>query len=131
MAHPDGLLVRRALEQARRRHARNRRRAVLTCLRVPDHATEVDGHDLLTVAEPEYGNAQLEHARIDIRRIIRVDARRTTRQDERRGVLGGQLGCWDIAGDDLGIDAQVAHPARDELAVLGPEIQHENGLRTC
>jgi hypothetical protein len=38
------------------------RRAVLALLGVADLAAQLDGHDLLAIAEAEHGDAQLEDA---------------------------------------------------------------------
>ncbi len=42
------------------------------------------------------------------------------------GTQRAQFGGRQIVGTDFGIDADLAHPARDQLGVLGPKIQNQD-----
>jgi hypothetical protein len=91
-----------------------------------DPAAELLAHHLLAVADAKYRNAGLEH---DLRRAGAVGlgcGGRAAGQDHRlrlhapEGVLGG------LERDDLGIDAGLAHAARDQLRHLAAEIDDED-----
>ena len=128
VAHPDRLLLGRPVEQARWGNARYRRRTVLPHLGAADHSAERLCHDLLSIAETQHRQFQLEHGRIDAWRIFRINACRTARQDDGRRLGCRNLGSWSIARHDLRIDAQIAHATRDELSVLRAEIEDDYPL---
>ena len=96
----------------------------------PTVPPSVDGHDLLPVAEARApGMPSFEDLGVERGRVIGVHARGPARQDDgRRGsqrahFLGGY-----VARHDLGVHVQIAHAARDELPVLGSEIDDDDFL---
>ena len=128
MAHPDGLLRRRAVQDAALALAREAGRAVLALLGVADLAAELDGHDLLAVAEAKDRHAELEDARVQVGRVVGVHRGGAAGEDHRGRTLLRELGRGDVTGEDLGVDVQVTHPAGDELPILGAEIQNRDKL---
>ena len=115
VAHPHRLLDGRlAVQQGRPLVApRQRRGSVLALLGVAHGAAQRDGHNLLAVAEAQHGNAQLEDARIDGRRVLGVHAGRPARQDDGRGRELAHLLGGDVARDDFRVHVQIAHAAGD------------------
>ena len=129
VAHPHGLLVRRVREQPRiGTRACDLGWSVLALVGVPHRAAERHGHDLLTVAEAEHGNAQLEDGRVHARRVLGIDARRTARQDDRRRRQLAHLVGRDVAGYDFGVNPEVTNASSDKLPVLRSKIQHDDQL---
>jgi hypothetical protein len=128
VAHPDVLLGRlTAEEHAAVVHDDGIRRAVLAQARVGDLAAELLGHHLEAVADAERRHAELQHAGIERGRPGLVDRRRTAGEDDRDGVLGLDLGRGDGVRHDLAVHTRLAHPTRDELRVLGSEVDDEDG----
>ena len=101
---------------------------VLAAHAATDGATQLLGDQLGAVADAEDRHAEVVDRRIELRRALHVDALRAAGQDDRCRVFGGHLGGVQAVRDDLGVDAQLAHPARDQLRVLGAEIDDEDGL---
>ena len=64
-----------------------------------------------------------------LRRAGRVHARRAPGEDQRRGLAGEDLGDGGVAGHDLGVDLRLPHPAGDQLGVLRPVVDDEDGGR--
>ena len=93
---------------------------------MPDKPTERLGHDLMTIAEAQYGQPQLEDGGIDRGRIVGVHARRPAREDDRRWLCRLYVSSRRIARHDFRIHVQIANAPRDELSVLGPEIENDN-----
>ena len=125
VAHPRGLLLRQALEQLAARGV-ERRLAELAHARPLDRAAEVERHELGAVADAEHGDAELVQARVDPRRRVGVDRGGPAAQDQRRGLAGARLRGGDPVADELGVDAALAHAARDQLRVLAAEVEHEH-----
>ena len=48
-------------------------------------------------------------------------------QDDRRRIFGGNFSCCDRMRHDFGIDVMFADSASDQLRVLGPKVDDENG----
>src|SRR3546814_7118468 len=93
-----------------------------------DHAAELGADGLLSVADAEHRQAQVEH---DLRRARRVAAGhrgRTAGEDDALGrEVGDALGLH-VEGKDLAIDAALAHPPGDELGHLGPKVENEDAV---
>ena len=128
VAHPHGLLHGRVVEQGALGHALELGRAILAHLRVEDPAAQGHGRDLVAVAEAKHGDAHLVDGRVDARGVLGVHARGTAGEDDGAGVLRSDLGCRGVARHDLRVDVQVADAARDELAVLGAEVEDDDLL---
>ncbi len=130
VGHPHVQRIRKATEQDTRLADVQGSPAVFAPPGSSDRAPETLGHDLESVADAEHRKPELQDLGIEIGGAGRVDARRSPAQDDgRRGPLG-YFGCRDGVRDDLGVHARLAHPAGDELGVLGAEVDDQHGLPT-
>ena len=94
-----------------------------------DRATELRRHGLLAVADAENRHAHREDLLRRARRFGERHRFRAAGQDDAaRGELADLLD-WRVVRVQLAIDAGLAHPARDQLRVLGAEIEDEDSLR--
>lgn len=107
--------------------------ALLPC----DDAFSVVPRDLLqAVADSEDRDVQVEHFRVDVRRIGGVDGVGTSGEDDARG-FPRQVGEFLGAGQHFRVDVQFAESAGDEMRVLRAEIEDEDrveglmGRRGC
>ena len=91
-----------------------------------DLAAELGGHGHLAVADAEHGNAGIEDQLRGARRAFLVHGLRAAGEDHRfrLHLLEGGFGL--LERHDLGIDALLAHPARDQLRHLTAEIDNQN-----
>ena len=78
---------------------------------------------------PKTGTPASNSAGVDLRGARLVDAGRAAGQDDRGRVLGQHLGDRHRVRHDLGVDLRLAHPAGDQLGVLGSEVHHEDRAR--
>ena len=92
-------------------------------------AAERLDHELETVADAQHRDAEAEDGRVAFRGVGLVYARGAAAQDDARGRGGADLFRRGLPGDDPAVDVEFADTPGDELAVLGSEIQHENGFR--
>src|SRR5690606_6082318 len=130
VAHPGGLLDRLLGEQhaaVGAAHEAHLRRAVLARARLRDLAAELTRHHLEAVADAERRHPELEDARIQLGGSGLVHARGPAREHDARRILRGDLLGGDGVRHDLAVDPGLAHPARDELGVLGAEVDDEHG----
>lgn len=129
VGHPDGLLVRGALEEggAGFRDVQ-RRTAVLTGAGVFDGAAEGGGHQLEAVAHAEDRDAGLEQLAVQARGALRVHRRGAAGEDDRRRVLGEHLRDRHGARHDLAVDPGLADTTGDELGVLRTEVDDQDGV---
>src|SRR5262252_1459223 len=136
MARPDPDLVGYIVEQHRRasgttrRLAENRDRgvSVLALRRRLDASAQRMRHQLHAVADAEHGFADVVHSRIAGRRASVRDALRATRQDDSRRIPCANLVDRRVGRPDFGVDRQLAQAPSDQLCVLRPEIQNDDGL---
>ena len=130
VAHPDRLLVRRVAVKlaCTRIAARQRSGAVFALLSVADLAAQGNGHNLLAIAETQHGNAKLENACIDRRRVFGVHACRPARQNNGRRSDLAHFVCRHIARHNLRVHVQIAHAPCNQLPVLGAKINNDNLL---
>ena len=91
-----------------------------------DFAAELLRHQLHAVADAERRHAELEDARVDARRPVGVHGRRPAAEDDRVRVARADRLGRDRVPHELGIDAALAHAARDQLRVLAAEVEHEH-----
>ena len=91
-----------------------------------DCAAELERHQLGAVADAERGDAELEQLGVDVRRAFRVDRGRPAAQDERERVARTNPLRRDVMRNELGVDAALAHAARDQLRVLAAEVDDED-----
>ena len=114
------------LEQAARRFHLDVGAAELAVVAALDLAAELRRHRHLAVADAEHGHAGLEDDLRRARRALFVHRGRPARQDHRlRPHLAERL-LGLLERHDLGVDALLAHPARDQLGDLAAEIDDEN-----
>ena len=126
--HPDVVLGRDVGQQRAGRGDRDRGAAVLARAGVGDLAAEAAGHQLEAVAHAEDRGPGREDGRVDGRRALLVDRGRAAGQDDRLRLAGQHLGHRHRVGHDLGVDPRLAHPARDQLGVLRPEVDHQDQI---
>src|SRR3984893_3604240 len=94
-----------------------------------DHAAEARHHQLEAVADAEHGNAGAEQVwwpGRDWRRARRVDRRWPAGQDDRRRALREDFRSGHGARHDLRVHLALTNPARDQLRVLGPEVDNQD-----
>ena len=128
VAHPHGKLRVQALEETVRLADRQQRGTVLACVTGIDLAPEVMSDQLHAVADAEHRYTGAEGVRIHLGRARLVNARRAAGEDQPGRGSAPELGPGRGAGNQLAVDAGFTDPARDELAVLGPEVEDENCL---
>ncbi len=126
VAHPDGLPFGQAVEE-RSALCMQRRLAELGDAGPIDAPAEILGHELHAVADAEDRHAEVEQARIDPGRALRVDGGRPAREDERARVAAPYLLGGDPVRDELRVHTTLAHASRDQLRVLAAEVDDENG----
>ena len=129
VAHPDGVGRRQVLQQRAGLRDVELGPAVLPVAGRRDLPAEVLRHQLVAVADPEHRDAEVEQPRVDLRRALLVDAQRAAGQDDAGRALRRELGSRQVVRDDLGVDVRLAHPPGDQLGVLRPEIDDEDGAR--
>src|SRR5699024_9765715 len=104
---------------------------VLTAAGPGDLAAEHAGHGLEAVADAEDREPQVEHGRVEAWGIVGVDARGAPGQNQRDRVLGADLLDGRGVRDALRVDPRLPDASRDELRVLGAEVddEHVSGCR--
>ena len=125
VAHPHDLLGRQVVEELRVLGC-ELRLAELGRVRPLDGASEVARHELHPVADAERRDPELEDARVDVRGALRIHGCGSAREHDRRGVAAPDLLGGEPVADELGVDARLPHPARDQLAVLPAEVDDED-----
>ena len=141
MAHPDveqavalraGMVLDIAQQpgMAARAHLRI---AVLALARRGDAAAELRGHSLHAVADAEHGHTEVEHQRVGTWCRGLVHRLRTAGQDHALRREAADRVRRQIPGMQLAVDTGLAHPPRDQLAVLRAEVQDQNavGMNVC
>ncbi len=91
-----------------------------------DLAAELGRHGHLAIADAEHGNAGIEDRLRRARRAFLVDRFRAAGEDHRLRLHLRERGFRLLERHDLGIDALLAHPARDQLRHLAAEIDDQN-----
>ncbi len=126
VAHPHELLPRQVVEQGPGLVERDLRLAELRHVVRLHRAAEFESHELHPVADAERGDAELEDLRVGMGRALRVDGGGSAGEHERDRVERAQLLGREAVRHELRVDARLAHAARDQLAVLAAEVQHEH-----
>src|SRR5712691_1180666 len=109
---------------------RKKRWTVFTSVAGVDLAPEVVGDELHPVTDAEHGDARTQSLGVDLRGARVIDARGASAEDQTRRVTLLQLRPRRRAGHQLAVDIGFADAARDQLAELGAEVEHENRLQT-
>ena len=91
-----------------------------------DVATELAGHQLGAVADPEDRDPAGPDAGVRLRRVRVVDGVRAARQDDRLGLASLDLGPWGVVRDQLRVDVQLADAAGDQLGELAAEVEDDD-----
>ncbi len=129
VAHPDRLRHWQLGEQCARLDHGEVGRTELPLPGVRHFTAQRTGHRLEPVADAEHWHSGLEQRRVDLRRAGLVHARRATGEHDRGGVAGEHLRDRHRVRNDLGVDPRLTYPTRDELRVLGAEVDHEHRTR--
>src|SRR5690606_8497364 len=104
------------------------RLAVLGPTGVLDGASGQVGQQLMSVADAERGDAEFEDGRVHPVGVLGVDGGGSAGEDQADRAATTHLLCGYVTADDLGVDVGLPHPASDQLGVLGPEVDDENGV---
>ena len=129
VAHPHLGRLRHSGEQACRGEYVATRPAVFARRRLPDAAAQGIAGQLHAVADAQHRDAQPEDLRVAAGSALLVHAGGTSREDDAARSHLQNSGGRDVVPDDLAVDVLFAHPPRDELGVLGAEIEHEHPFR--
>ena len=92
-----------------------------------DPAAELEREQLRAVTDAEGRDAELEDRRVELRSAVGVHRRGPAREDQRGRVAAPKLVDGDAVRDELGVDARLAHAARDQLRVLPAEVDDQHG----
>ena len=129
VAHPHDLLVGQRAEQRRRVSREPQLRgAVLAPARVSHLAAQLLRDELGPVADAEHRHAGVVQRGIERRRVVDVDRRRATREDDPLRPPGEHLVQGHRARNDLRVHVRLAHAPGDQLRVLRPEVDDEDGV---
>ena len=94
-----------------------------------DHSSQRLGRELHAVTNSQHWNPHPKKGRIAMRRTGLVNAHRPARQNEcQRIQLPDPIG-RDIVPHNPRERVPLAHPPRDELNILGPEVENQNRPR--
>ena len=119
-------VVAQAVEQPARRADGDLRVAELAMIGRRDAATELLRHGLHAVADAEHRHAGLEHRRGRARRLGVGHRLGAAGEDDAARAERADVGVAHVPGVDLAVDARLAHAARDELRVLGAEVEDQD-----
>ena len=127
MAHPDRLIPLEAGEQAVIVGDRDVRRPVLAPVGRQHVPAQLPGHQVRAVADPEDRDPAGPHRRVGPGRVVVVDRVRAAREDDRAGAPPLQLLVGRVVREELRVDVELAHAARDQLGELAAEVEHDDG----
>src|SRR5438093_7403434 len=116
-------MVGKTLEQAAGLGDVDGRGPVLALAFGRDLAAQDVRHEVHAVADAEDRKVPVEDGRIDLRRARLVHARRSAGEDHTHDISALELFRGDVVREDLAVHARLAHPARDELRVLGSVVE--------
>jgi hypothetical protein len=116
----------RRIEQPARRLHLDIGAAEFAVMAALDGAAELGGHGHLAVADAEHRHAGIEDRLRRARRAGLMHRFRAAGQDHRLRLHLKECGFRLLERHDLGIDALLAHPPRDQLRHLTAEIDDQN-----
>ena len=128
VAHPALLFAAHALEDEPPLEHVERGLAELAEAGARDGAAELEGDALGAVADAQDGDAQLEDLGVDPGRVVDVDAHGPAGEDDALGLVALDALDRGVVRDELRVDPALAHAARDELPVLGPVVEDQDGV---
>ena len=85
-------------------------------------------HGLHPIADTQHRYAQFKHQLLRARRLGQRHRLRPPREDDALGIEGANLSRRHIMGMQFAIHAGFAHPARDQLSVLGTKVEDEDAV---
>ena len=118
--------VEQAIEQLVRRDARDFGIAEFAVIAGQHAAAQLLRHGLHAVADAEHRHAELEHRLRRARRLLVGDRLGAAREDDALGLPLADVVVGDVPGQDLAIDAELAHAAGDQLGVLRAEVEDQD-----
>ncbi len=86
------------------------------------------GEQLHPVAQAQDGQAGFEHIRQQGRRTFGIDRGRSAGEDEAFGMERQHFFGGGVPGEEFAVDVRLAHPAGDQLGVLGTEVEDGDGI---
>ncbi len=102
--------------------------AVLAHPCLGDLSAEGGRHGLEAVADTQHGHPGLDQFSVQRRCTVSVHRRRSTGEQNGRRLLGQHLRGRHGVRHDLAVSTGLAHPAGDQLGVLGAEVNDEDGM---
>ena len=127
VAHPDRLMQLEAGEQPVIAGERQRRWPILALGCGKDVPTELLGHQLGAVADPEHGDAAGPDRRIRPGGVVVVHGVRAAGQDDRAHPAALQFLQRGVVRQQLRVHVQLADAAGDELGKLAAEVENGDG----
>ena len=129
MAHPNRLLISGRIDKNRRFSITYKcRRTIFSGISMSHLAAEFNGHDLLTIAKPQYRYAQIKDGCIHIGGVFSIYRCRTTGKNHRRRGHSCKLCRRNITGDDLRIHMQIPDAPSNKLTILRTKIENRYEL---
>jgi len=125
---PDAKLLRQPGKKPARLLDRQGAMAVLAMVALGGFTAEQVAEKLDAVANAEHRHAQLENPAVRNRRLLREDRARATGEDDAHHAIGLQLLGLRRVVVDLRVHLAFANTTRDNLRVLGTEIEDGDGL---
>ncbi len=125
---PHALMLRRRREERRFGGDVDLRASILPFRRRFHLAVEEVSGELHAVADAEDGDAELEDFSLAIRRGLGINGLGTTGEDDGARRELADLPWGEVERLNDGVDVVFADASRDQLRVLGAEIEDENGL---
>ena len=100
------------------------RRAVLAARGRGDVAAQLQGHQLGAVADAQHREPAAPDRCVGLGGVGVVDGHRPAREDDGPDAAALELVHRRVVGQELGVDVELTHPARDQLRELAAEVQH-------
>ena len=102
--------------------------AIFMLIRVFDHTTQLCHHGLHAVTDTQQWYAAVEHYLRRLRRITTGHRFRPAGQDNAHGFKRTDVINIHVIGIDFTIHADLTHASRNQLGVLGTEIQDQDSV---
>ena len=128
VAHPHDLVDGQFAEQQRRTFDVKLGAPVLALTSLRDLAAEIARHELRAVTDAEDRHPRVVDRGVDVGRVGNVHRGRAARQDDRGRPLREHLRDRHRPRHDLAVHVRLAHPPRDQLRVLRPEVDDEDDV---